>query len=421
MQSEEQSVYKNVVEAILASGKITEEDARTIYGMGPDAVVFALLAMQSQRQLGSQDALSRPSATVAPYEKPDTKSSRKKKPGRKAGFTGTSRKSPERVDREKTHVLSQCPDCGGDVSQEKTPRVRYTEDLPEKATSEVTKHNIYRSWCPTCHKKVEPVVTDALPNSQIGLRLMAFTAWLHYALGTTISQVIAVLNHHLCMQLTPGALTSIWQRLAEILTPWYEDLQKEIKEAKVIHCDETSWRVDGKTHWVWCIASQTVTFFMIERSRGSPALLKFFTEVFEGTMVTDFWGAYNRVMARSRQMCLVHLLRELKVSDHPTPFLLRSGLSHFFASVGVFLPPKHLEWGDHRVLREVFLPQSGSQQSHLAKGMRLNPLQHIHQIGIGVYPVKLTGHKQALNPPNTDGSKLTPAEEVISPAHRYHA
>ena len=315
MQSEEQSVYKNVVEAILASGKITEEDARTIYGMGPDAVVFALLAMQSQRQLGSQDALSRPSATVAPYEKPDTKSSRKKKPGRKAGFTGTSRKSPERVDREKTHVLTECPDCGGEVSQEKTPRVRYTEDLPEKATSEVTKHNIYRSWCPTCHKKVEPVVTDALPNSQIGLRLMAFTAWLHYALGTTISQVIAVLNHHLCMQLTPGALTSIWQRLAEILTPWYEDLQKEIKEAKVIHCDETSWRVDGKTHWVWCIASQTVTFFMIERSRGSPALLKFFTEVFEGTMVTDFWGAYNRVMARSRQMCLVHLLRELKTTS----------------------------------------------------------------------------------------------------------
>lgn len=312
----ESVTYRSVVEAILASGAMTEENARAIYALGPDAVVFALLAIQAQARELQTTPLSRPSATIAPYEKPNKKDARRKKPGRKAGFVGTSRTSPTRIDREKTHILTECPDCGGDVSQESVPRVRYTEDLPEKATSEVTKHHIYRAWCATCRKKVEPVVTDALPNSQIGLRLMAFTAWLHYALGTTISQVIAVLNHHLCMQLTPGALSTIWQRLAEILKPWYEELQQKMKEAKVIHCDETSWRVDGKTYWVWCIASQTATFFMIERSRGSPALKKFFTESFEGTMVTDFWGAYNSVMTRTRQMCLVHLFRELKATSN---------------------------------------------------------------------------------------------------------
>ena len=88
-------------------------------------------------------------------------------------------------------------------------------------------------------------------------------------------------------------------------------------------------------------------------------------------------------------------------SAHPTPFLRRSGLPHFFASIGVFLLPKHVKEGEHRILREVFLPQSGGQESHLAKGKRLNPLQYIHQIGIGVHLVKLTGHKQALYPPNT--------------------
>jgi hypothetical protein len=159
------------------------------------------------------------------------------------------------------------------------------------------------------------VVTDALPNSQIGIRLMVFTAWLHYALGTTISQVVSVLNFHLCIKLTSGALSQAWQRLAQILTPWYQELQDNIKQAKVIHSDETSWRIDGKTHWVWCIASSTTTFFMIERSRGSPALKQFFTEVFEGTLVTDFWGAYNSVMTRSRQMCLVHLLREISTTS----------------------------------------------------------------------------------------------------------
>ena len=54
---------------------------------------------------------------------------------------------------------------------------------------------------------------------------------------------------------------------------------------------------------------------MIDRSRGSPALLKFFSEVFEGTLVTDFWGAYNAVACAWRQTCLVHLFRELEHTE----------------------------------------------------------------------------------------------------------
>jgi hypothetical protein len=51
---------------------------------------------------------------------------------------------------------------------------------------------------------------------------------------------------------------------------------------------------------------------MIDRSRGSPALRKFFVEEFGGTLVSDFWGAYNAVVCALRQTCLVHLLRDLE-------------------------------------------------------------------------------------------------------------
>ena len=54
---------------------------------------------------------------------------------------------------------------------------------------------------------------------------------------------------------------------------------------------------------------------MIDRSRGSPALAEFFKDEFAGTLVTDFWGAYNAVACAHRQTCLVHLLRELKTVD----------------------------------------------------------------------------------------------------------
>lgn len=34
---------------------------------------------------------------------------------------------------------------------------------------------------------------------------------------------------------------------------------------------------------------------LIDRSRGSPALQKFFTRAPEGTLITDFWSAYDAV------------------------------------------------------------------------------------------------------------------------------
>ena len=58
----------------------------------------------------------------------------------------------------------------------------------------------------------------------------------------------------------------------------------------MLHADETSWRVSGKTHWLWAFANHDLTYYMIDRSRGEPALLRFFTEEFEGTLVSDFWG-----------------------------------------------------------------------------------------------------------------------------------
>ena len=42
---------------------------------------------------------------------------------------------------------------------------------------------------------------------------------------------------------------------------------------------------------------------------------KFFTEEFEGVLITDFWAPYESVCAEDRQYCLVHLLRELEKVD----------------------------------------------------------------------------------------------------------
>jgi transposase len=154
-----------------------------------------------------------------------------------------------------------------------------------------------------------------LPGATLGNRVLVLSAWLHYGLGNTLSQIVEVFNFHLQMKLSEGGLVQMWQRLQGILFAWYEQIQQEALQSAVLHGDETGWRVNGKTHWLWCFGHAELTYFMIDRSRGSPALQKFFTEEFNGTLITDFWGAYNAVACADRQMCLVHLLRELEQTE----------------------------------------------------------------------------------------------------------
>ncbi len=115
--------------------------------------------------------------------------------------------------------------------------------------------------------------------------------------------------------MTAGGLVSAWQRMADALAPWYEQAHRQLLATACLHADETGWRVDGATHWLWCFCDRATCLYLIDRSRGGPALKRFFDEAFAGTLVTDFWAAYDAVAADDRQVCLPHLFRELAKVD----------------------------------------------------------------------------------------------------------
>jgi hypothetical protein len=295
---------------------LTAEQARAIFLQGEEAVIFALLTLARMASDKAASTMpSTPSAMVPVYEKPNAKP-RRRKPGRPEGHVGVRRATPTRIDRREEHRLQECPQCRGPVTLCTKTRTRVIEDIPADIRPVVTEHVIHRSWCPQCGKTVEPTVPDALPGSTLGLRVMVLSAWLHYALGNTLSQIVAVFSFHLQLQLSSSGLVQMWYRLQEILFVWYLEIQTQALNAAVLHGDETGWRVGGKTCWLWCFTTTDLTYYLIDRSRGSPVLKKFFKKQFAGTLVTDFWAAYNAVACARRQSCLPHLLRELKKVDH---------------------------------------------------------------------------------------------------------
>ena len=224
------------------SSVLTEQQAREIFAQGEEAVVFVLLqlaqrlaAVTSATAATSHDTPATPSGMKPIYLKPNI-SRRRKKPGRQAGHPGSRREPPTRIDVRETHRAQVCPDCGGPLNRCSETRTRYTEDIPE-VQPVVTEHTIHRDWCPQCRRKVEPVVTTALPGATLGNRLLVLTAWLHYALGNTLGQIGEVLNFHLQLPVSSGGLIQMWRRLAAILYEWYEQIRQEALNSAVLHAD----------------------------------------------------------------------------------------------------------------------------------------------------------------------------------------
>lgn len=310
-----ETAHSSVLEGIDLSN-LDRETAEAIFEQGKEAVIFALLELAVLANENGKPSPSTPSSQIPPYLKENTskRGEKKKRPGAQPGHNGTRRKKPDRIDRREEHTLERCPVCGGAVEEPSQRRTRIVEDIRE-TKPEVVEHTIPRCYCKNCRKLVEPPVPDALPKADLGHRTFALSAWLHYGLGNSLSQIASVFDTTFQHSVTEGGLIDGWRRLTTLFEPWYHEIADIACASGVLHADETGHRVAGETRWLWCFATRDVTYYHIDSSRGERALQAFFLEAYDGVLVTDFWGAYNKVACRKRQLCLVHLLRELEKVD----------------------------------------------------------------------------------------------------------
>lgn len=303
---------------------MNREDAIVLYRAGEEPTVQVLLDMsatidrlEKHRSL-DKDHPATPSGMKAVYTKPATKT--RGRPGRRKGHEGSRRAPPSVVHHTRHHTLTRCPGCRGKLPSPSETRERYTEDLPP-VEPEVTRHIIHRYWCSGCRCLVEPPIEDALPGSTLGLKSVIHSAWLHYGLGVTLDNIVQLLNVSAHFRVTASGLFQAWRNLALVLKPAYDQIGLLAKSSAVLHADETGWRVGGRTHWLWCFTNKTLVYFVIDRCRGSPVVKRVLGVLFQGTLITDFFGAYNKLMALNRQVCLAHLFRELVRVDmiHSSP------------------------------------------------------------------------------------------------------
>jgi len=294
---------------------MTRDEVRVILAKPTEEIIDIILALAEKAdkydRLCGNLSPTTPSGMIPPYLKP-ARGNPHKKPGRKKGHKGVSRTKPDKVNNFKEHTLHMCPFCRTSLGKPIKRYTRYTTDIP-MVEPEVTEHTVHGYWCAHCKKIVFPKVTDALPHAMIGIRLVVFTAWLHYLIGVSVNNIVnAVFT---TVKVTPGGLTQSWNRLASLLEPIYDDIGQKVANSAVLHSDETGWRINGLTHWLWCFATKTYCYYVISKCRGSPVVKNVLGRFFNGILICDFWGAYNKISTLAKQRCLYHLFTELVKVD----------------------------------------------------------------------------------------------------------
>lgn len=236
--------------------------------------------------------------------------SKKRKRGRAAGHPGSGRKRPPEIDRtERIPAGDACPDCGTSFTGEGVERDRVVEDIEPIRPTIVTRYVIERRWCPHCETYKESPVTAALPRHRLGLHLMLFVVYQKVALGLSYRKIQHELQIYFGLHVSPGQLANIVEEVAQLFGPAYARLIRLLREQAALHVDETSWRVNGKNHWLWVFVNDVVALYVISHSRGSKVPKALLGADFDGVVISDFYSAYSP-LDMEKAKCWAHLLRD---------------------------------------------------------------------------------------------------------------
>ena len=314
----------------------SRDDILSIYQAGPEALVAwveQLLATQAMLEQQVQVLTARlaelethlkkdshnshqPPASDGPAKRPHPRSLRKrtgKKRGGQVGHPGVTRCLVADPDLIVEHVPTVCTACGTsleaavEISRERRQVIEIPQPQPE-----VTEHQAVRRACPAC----ATVIVGTFPPEvsqpvQYGPRTKAAAVYLQTYQLLPYERTVEALGALFGVHLSEGTLASAQAVAYTQLEPVEQAIVAAVRQAEVVHVDETGQRVAGHTAWVHVASTALLTFYAHHAKRGREAIQAIGVLMgLAGRRVHDAWAPYLGLTGLYA-LCNAHLLREL--------------------------------------------------------------------------------------------------------------
>ena len=247
-----------------------------------------------------------------PKEPPLSASEPAKKRGGLFGHIGWFRKKPKTIDRIEEVRLDKCPECGSRTLSECEHIEEHIQEDITLPRTEVVQYKRHHYYCKRCKKVVSSAGDGELPKSYIGPKAKSLAAFLKYAIKISDRDIRIIFRKIFNMDIAVSTITGFKTQLKDKAIPIYRKLLDELKRSPFIHADETGWRLDGSNHWLWKFSNKKIAVSHIDKGRGQKVVEDVLGSSYDGVLISDFLSAYNKIKAKAKQRCLVHILRDIK-------------------------------------------------------------------------------------------------------------
>ncbi len=201
--------------------------------------------------------------------------------------------------------------CGGALVLEEEYRTRQKIEIPPIKPI-VTEYRLRQKVCCLCNKKHRAKLDS---YKLLGKNATAIIGSLGGFFNNSKREIQEILKQIFNLDLSLGLISKSEGRISSQLKDKYEELLDVAQTSTHLHLDETSCSNKGKKGWAWVGANKEVTVFKLANSRGTHAL-EGFLPGYEGKVISDRYGVYNKFENKDRQICLAHLRRDFKRFAH---------------------------------------------------------------------------------------------------------
>jgi transposase len=234
--------------------------------------------------------------------------------GAPKGHPAWQRPPPDHLDRVvRVPAPKVCPHCATKgLAPTGQQHEQLQEDIVLQPKTVVTAYQHDTAYCPRCRREVFQSAEGELRHCQIGPTAKATAVFLRHEMRLSYRQVRKVFAQLFGLDFVPASAMAFAHATASAAEPVHERLRDKVRCADIVHADETHWRLDGRSAFLWFAGNPSFSFFHIAPSRSGDVALEIFGPRFPGNLVADDYAAYNLIEPRHRQSCLAHVVRKAK-------------------------------------------------------------------------------------------------------------
>jgi len=238
-----------------------------------------------------------------------------KKTGGQPGHKGETLLMSPNPDKTIDHLPNEkCPQCGKEHTDLPGQIIgkRQVIDIPIiKAI--VIEHRIIQTTCTCGYIGTGNFPSNVTAPVQYGNNLIGLVAYLSSRQYVPYARLSELINSITNISISQGTIFNILNKVANIVLPIYEGIKEEISKATTVGGDETGVKVKKQKFWAWTWQTLFATYIVISKTRGFITVINTFPNGFTyATYVSDSLSAQLKTFAKRHQLCLAHLLRELK-------------------------------------------------------------------------------------------------------------